>query len=213
MRGWWRLSQMPASGWSQLCAEPVDEPDGALPHLVGDADALLVGEMHGVERLAVDVELELVGGAVADPHRAGAAVALQVVEDLLVQVGGAVHPVHDLQRVLVVAGLADPFVQPVHVPADLLGEAEAEQRVHRERRVAHPGVAVVPVAGSADQFGQRGGGCGDHRAGRRVRHELQRDGRAFDHLPPAAGVAGAFEPAPPVVPGPFEHALDLFRAG
>jgi hypothetical protein len=37
--------------------------------LVRGLHAVGVGEVHGVQRLAVDVELQLVGGAVADAHR------------------------------------------------------------------------------------------------------------------------------------------------
>jgi hypothetical protein len=64
---------------------------------VADPDPVPVGQPDGVQHLAVDVELELVGGAVADAYGLGAGVALPVVQGLLVQVGGAVDPVHDLQ--------------------------------------------------------------------------------------------------------------------
>ena len=56
-----------------------------------------------VEQGAPDVVLALVEGAVADPHRAGAAVAAEVVERALGQLLLAADPVHDLQ-VRVVAG-------------------------------------------------------------------------------------------------------------
>ena len=58
----------------------------------------LVEEVHRVDELAVDVQLELVGSGIADPHRRRASVAFEVVEDLLGQVGPTVDPVHDLQR-------------------------------------------------------------------------------------------------------------------
>ena len=56
------------------------------------------------------------------------------------------------------------------------------QRVQRERRVAQPAVAVVPVAHAADRLGQRGGRRGDDAAGRRVRQRLERDQAALDQL-------------------------------
>src|SRR3712207_9000032 len=45
-------------------------------------------------RSAVDVELELPGGVVADPDRTGVPVAGPVAQLLLLEVGGVVHPVH-----------------------------------------------------------------------------------------------------------------------
>src|SRR5579884_997872 len=56
---------------------------------------------------------QLVGGAVPDPHRPRAAIALEVVEGLLHEVRGAVDPVHDLERGLAGAVvLLDPGDQP-----------------------------------------------------------------------------------------------------
>ena len=60
---------------------------------------LLAVEVQRVEQLAVDVELGLVPGAVADPHRARVAPAAQVRQLALGQVVLAADPVHDLQRV------------------------------------------------------------------------------------------------------------------
>ena len=164
----------------------------SMPGVVAGVDA--------VERLAVDVELELLRGAVADPNGARAAVPRPVVEGLLDEVGGAVHPVHDVERrpVAVPAGaLGDPVAQPLGEPGRLLHESQPEQRTHRERGVPHPGVAVVPVALAAHLLGERGGRGGDEPAGRRVRHELERDRRALDHLAPATTVGRALEPGAP----------------
>ena len=180
------------------------------PAGVADPDPVPVGEPDRVQHLAVDVELELVGGAVADPHRPGAGVALEVVEGLLVQVGGAVDPVHDLQRPGPLAGLLlDPVAQPAHERRGLLGEPESEQRMDREGGVPDPGVAVVPVALAADLLGQAGGGRGDQGAGRGVGHQLEGDGRAVDHLPPAAPVGRAGQPAPPEPGRLGEHGQQL----
>ena len=59
------------------------------------------------------------------------------------------------------------------------------QGLQREGGVAHPGVAVVPVALAAGGLGQRGGQRGDGRAGRHVGQALDREGRALDRLAPA----------------------------
>ncbi len=52
-----------------------------------EIDTLMIGEIDGVQRFAIDVELELVGSAVADTYRSGAAIPLKVLEKLFVQVG------------------------------------------------------------------------------------------------------------------------------
>ena len=154
-------------GLVPVLADPVDDPGEVLPGVVVDRGAVLVVEVDGVDQLAVDVELELVGGAVADPHRRRAAVALEVVEHLLGELGAAVDPVHDLQRArLAGRGVAEAVGEPVHERRRLLGEPEAQQGVEGERGVADPGVAVVPVALAAELLGQAGGRGGDDRAGR-----------------------------------------------
>ena len=140
-----------------VLAQPVDEAgDASSQFWWRDLHAVVVGEGHRVHRLAVDVELQLVGGAVADPHRLRAAPPLEVIEDLLGQVGGAVDPVHDLERAARVARmLGGAVAQPVDEPLRLVGEAEAEQRVDGERAVPDPGVPVVPVPLAALLLGQR----------------------------------------------------------
>src|SRR6266498_277356 len=92
-------------------------------------------------------------------HRRRAHVALQVPELLLGQVLVPVDAVHDLQRArLAAGGVAEAPLQPLHERAGLLGEPEPEQRVEREGGVAHPRVAVVPVAYAAELLRQAGGG-------------------------------------------------------
>ena len=117
----------------------------------------------GVEQLAVDVELGLVPGAVADPDRARCPASPP---------GGAASrsvrscspPIaeHDLQRAVGdrACGRAGHEVEEL---VGLVGAGRDPQRLHGEAGVAHPGVAVVPVALAADRLGQRGGGCGDDR--------------------------------------------------
>ncbi len=85
--------------------------------------------------------------------------------------------------------LARAVGQPRHERGRLLGEAEPQQAVERERGVADPRVAVVVVALAADLLGQRRGRRGDDRARRRVGEQLQRQRRALHHLAPAAAVA------------------------
>ena len=191
----------PLAGLVPVVGQPVDHAAQRDPAAVTQLDPVLVGEVDAVQRLAVDVHLPLVRRAVADPHRARAAVALPVVQRLLHQVRGAVDPVHDVERTALAAHLLlDPVPQPAGERRRLLGEAHPEQGVDRERGVAHPGVPVVPVALAAHLLGQAGGGGGDQRAGRGVGHQLQRDRRPLQRLPPPAGVRRLREPAAPEAP-------------
>ncbi len=88
----------PLVGLVPVLAEPSIDARELDPRVVVDRRAVSVVEVDGVDQLAVDVELELVGGAVPDPHRLRAAVALEVVERLLRQLPPPVDPVHDLER-------------------------------------------------------------------------------------------------------------------
>ena len=129
-----------------------------------------------VEHGAEDVVLLLVEGAVADPHRLRARVAGHVVAGRLGQVAAAVDAVHDLERPVV--GRLD-VGDELHELVGLPVEVEPVQRVERERRVAHPGVAVVPVALAARRLRQRRREGRDRRTGRHVGEALDRERRAL----------------------------------
>ncbi len=89
--------------------------------------------------------------------------------------------------------------------------AGIDQRHERERGVAHPAVAVVPVARAAQLLRQGGGGCRDHAAGRCVGECLQRDQRAPDGLGPFARFAAGGGPAGPEALGVGQCRRDLER--
>ena len=157
-------------------------------------------EVHGVDQLAVDVELKLVRGAVPDPDGRGSLVALQVLEHLLLELGAAVDPVHDLERAVPLRpDLAEALAQPLHERRGLVGEAQPQERVEREGGVADPGVAVVPVATAAELLGQARGGRGHDPARGPEGEQLERERRAVHHLAPAPLVAGLGEPLAPVL--------------
>ncbi len=170
-----------------------------VPLLAGDGLGPLVVQVDGVDQRPVDVELQLLGRRVPDTYGRRTPVALQMVQFRLGQVGAAVDAVHDLQgaRGLAVTR-ADVPGDERHEPLGLLGEPQAQQRVHAERSVAHPHVPVVPVAFPAEPLGQTGRRRGHDRARRRVREQLQREGRAMHHLPPPPLVPRGRQPAPPV---------------
>ena len=194
-----RVSQMPSSGWSQVSARRSTPSRISVPGVVIDGAAVLVVDVDRVDQLPVDVELELGGRLVAHAYGTRPTVTLQVVELLLLQVGAAVHAVHDPQPVdLARLHLAEAVGQPLHELLGRVVESEQEQRVEREGRVADPRVAVVPVSRAADLLGEARGRGGDDCARRLVGEQLQRERRALHHLAPASPVVGLREPAAPV---------------
>ena len=137
-----------------------------------------------------------------------------MVECLLRELGPAIDAVHELQGAgPVLVGILPAILQPVPEAGRLLGEPDAEQAVQRERGIADPGVAVVPVARAADRLGQAARRGGDDRPRRFERQELERQGGAVDHFSPAAGVSALRKPAPPVGDGLAEQLLGLADSG
>ena len=200
MKSWRPAAHLPDPlvGLVPVLAEPVGQRRELHPAVVRDRPAVLVEQVDGVHQLAVDVELELVVGAVSDAYRLRAPIALEVVERLLGQLAPPVDRVHDLERARHRIGVGDdPVAEPVGEGLRLVGEPQAKQGVERERRVPDPRVAVVPVAAAPDHLGEACRGRGHDRAGRAVGQELQGERRTVDHLAPAALVLRAREPAPP----------------
>ena len=163
----------------------------------------------GVEGGSEHVVLTLVEGAVPDPHGPGTRVPGQVVESRLREVAPPVDPVHDLQPAVVVRlHVGDELHELVGLPV----EVQVVERLERERRVADPGVAVVPVPLASRGLGKRGGECRHRRSGRHVRQPLDRQGRALDRVAPAmVGDARPVQPGPPEAGRRREALLRLVR--
>ena len=129
---------------------------------------------------------------------------------MLVELAPAVDAVHDLQ---VTAVTFDQVAEEREVVAGLPLEAEGVQAPQCERRVAHPGVAVVPVALAARGLGQRGGGRRGDRAGRRERQALEGQGAPGQVAAPAVvGEAAVGQPVLPVVRGPDQPPVGVLVA-
>ena len=115
---------------------------------------------------------------------------------------------YDLQ----VVGLGG-VLHEVEVVVGLPLEAERVQAPQHERAVAHPRVAVVPVAFAARRLRQGGRGGGDHRAGGRVREALERQRRALQVLAPRMVRERAVgKPLVPVVGGLDQPVVGLLVA-
>ena len=168
---------------------PLEDAGEVVPGVVADAVAVLVEQVDRVDQLAVDVELQLVDGGVADPHRARVAVAAQVVE--LDSPRGRCRrcrraPAAGRARRRRRARSPSRSESHAHERAASSVKPSRSRRVEAERRVADPDVAVVPVALAADLLGQARRRRGDDRAGRLVGEQLEGEGGAVDRLAPAA---------------------------
>jgi len=161
-------------GLGPAAGNHVDGAGQQPPEGGGDGAAVAVIQPGGVEQVAVDVELELVGG-VADPDRAGAAVAVQGVQLDLREQPFATHAVHELEVLGPAGGGA---FQPAHEGMGLVGVAQGEQGVEVHGGIPQPAVAVVPVAHPAQLLGQGGGGGGHDGAGGGVGESLEDQGAA-----------------------------------
>ena len=165
---------------------PADLPDaavGLVPVLDGLLDLPLqhrpqcLGQLLARSRVQVDrvehgaphVVLALVVGGVPDAHRLRTLVPGQVGQLELVELLLAADPVHDLQVLVVPADVVDEGEEVV----GLAVEAERVQAPERERAVADPCVAVVPVALAAGGLGQARRGRREQGTGRRVGQALE----------------------------------------
>ena len=95
----------------------------------------------------------------------------------------------------------------------LVAVAGVEHREQRQRRVAQPAVAVVPVAHAADPLRQRRRRGGDDPARGRVRQRLQHEQRLVDLLVVVACVRAQAGPVEPVGLGLVERLLGVDRLG
>ena len=192
----------------------VDQRRQPLPDGTDDLGRAL-SEMHvdRIEQHAPDVVLVLVPGAVADPDRPGRTPPREVVEELLAEVLAAVDAVHDLQGE--VTGLADQRLEEEReVLHRLPGETEAVERAQHERRVADPGVSIVPVALATRRLGQGRGGRSHDGAGRRVAEALEGQRAPLDEAAPRMiRKRPAGQPVPPIRDSGRQLLLRLFEGG
>jgi len=126
-----RTSQMPRSGSDHPVARALVHPDR-------------------VEDRAPDVVLLLVERPVPDAYGARVLVAVEVVEDLLVEVPLTVDAVHDLDLVPDAGHVGDEREEVVGLPV----EPEPGHGPQRQGRVPDPRVAVVPVPFATNGFRQ-----------------------------------------------------------
>lgn len=142
------------------------------PLVVGDWVAVLVVQVDAVQQFAVDVQLCVEDGRVADAHGLAALVPFQMAQlhlgDLVLAADGEHERQEGTFRArpgLLLRVREDPVEDEVHVRLRLLAVAHLEEDVEGERRVPDPGVPVVPVAAAAHVLRQ--GKCGRRHDGAR----------------------------------------------
>jgi len=124
-----------------------------------------------VEEFAVDIELRLIPRSVSDPHGAAPPPPGQLREEPFGQVMFAADAEHDLQMTLG-ARVRGGRRHEVEEFVGFVRAGRNPEGFHGETGVAYPGVAVVPVAFTADFLGQGGCGGGHDRTGGLVAQRL-----------------------------------------
>ena len=140
--------------------------------------------IHGAEQFAVDVQLALLPGIVADPNGGRLSPALQLRQFPLGQVPFAADAKHDLQ---VVAPVERAGRGGGHVVKELIGFVRAGRHpkgLDRKGSVPDPGVAVVPVSGAAHRLWQRRGRRRADRAGGCEGEGLEHPSAVVHQVPP-----------------------------
>ena len=203
-------SQIPQSGSRPLLGGMIDQRHQEPPVVVARRMAAAVPAPGQVDELAVGVELELLRRR---RSRAGPAPTCDIprgpLDDVAPEPALPTDAVDDLEILGVAGGRAhDERAERV----GLVDRAELGERAGAEARVPHPGVAVVPVAGSADRLGQRRRRRRDDRARGRVGERLEHDPRAARRGLVARAEAERRGPLAPPLERAVEQLVERVRA-
>ena len=128
--------------------------------LGGKADT--AGQVEGVNDFAIDVELQLFCGCIADPNGRRALVAFKPRDLVFSKPTLAGDAIHRLQIVRIARH--SPY-QPFSPRSGLVVKPCGQQSIERERGVAQPAETVVPVARTPGLFRKRCGRGGDDAPG------------------------------------------------
>jgi hypothetical protein len=156
--------------------------------------ALARQEPCGVDHPAVDVELVLMAGGVADPHGSAAVVSGDVVDLPLFRRALAVQGIEDIEPR---PGQPAGMQKPMHKGVGFLLLAGVKEAGESDRGVARPREAIVPVATFTDGFRERGRGGGDRSPGGGIGEEAQSDEGADNRVGERALVPELTGPVPP----------------
>src|SRR5579871_5596767 len=137
-------------GFFPVIANIIGGPDYVLPGIIGNFCDVLVSQRDRIHQLPIDVQLELPVSIITDPHGATAFISLKVIEFRLLQIPFAVDSVHELQLAPGFSGFSAQLLDPRHESDGLLLQAQPDQSIDSERRIANPAIAIIPIAPPPD---------------------------------------------------------------
>src|SRR6266404_3966079 len=179
-------------------AYPIQSISNPRPEIVGNRQHIFVVKVKRIHQLSVNVALILPVRIIADSYRTRLLVPFPVRQFLLRQLRIAINRKQcgDLLPRSRVFRYIVPY--PAYKALRFLPEPEAYKGVHRERRVTHPRIAVIPISRTADHFGQACRRRGNDRARRLERKQLQRQRRPLLPLAPTSPVCTRRKPSMPI---------------
>lgn len=155
-----RMGEMPARaanfpnalvGLVPMVRDEVDEVTLDVPGVFRRGEAEVAFEVGGVDDLAVNIELKLAGGGVADADRAGIFVAVEVRE---FEFGKRTFAGDTVEHLKLAWIARDGALEPIAEGGGFLAIAGLHEGEERECGVAKPAEAIVPVAHAANVFGE-----------------------------------------------------------
>ena len=172
------IAHLPDTGIGKLpvFADPLKPLADLHPNVVRGGTHVLVGQVKRVHDFSVDVPLELRNGVVADAHRARPSITFPLIQRLLGKPVVAINGEHDFAAFPGTRVPGGVLFHPAHEGSSLLFEPDAKKCIDGECGIAHPGVAVIPVASASDDFRQARGGSGNNRSVGLKGEKLQRQG-------------------------------------
>src|SRR5579859_887406 len=106
-------------GLVPVLAQPVHLLLQRLPEIIRDGVPILIEQIYGIHQLAVDIQLQLRIGVIADANGSAALIARETSQVVFSQLPAAVQGIHDAQSLLAIYLVADLF-DPGHKSAGLL---------------------------------------------------------------------------------------------
>ena len=201
---------MPVVGLVPLAGQLVDQGPLQAPAVPGLGDPPVACHRQRAHHLPEHVGLPLLDRRVADAHGPGAGVAGEVVELALGEMPATLDGVHHLHVHRIAR---DRPQQPVAPVLRIVGAARGEQGLQRQRGIAQPAVAVVPVALPAELLGERGRRRGDDATGVGMGQAAQGDQAAHDLTAPGTVVLTRVRPPLPLLEGVGQPGLDVHGVG
>ena len=148
-----------------------------------DFDAGVLRVIHRAHYFAINIQLKLLRGRVADPHRLGIFVPASHSNLEFLQAPFALHAVDNLH---LRRAPRDSAQEPVPPRTRFLDKTRVHQSEKGEGRIAQPAIPIIPVAHAADFFRQRSRRRRDDATGGRVGESFERDERTHHRVAPLA---------------------------